>query len=191
MKVKEYLTFWNNIGPHVLVETGLTLLLIVIFFIVRKIISRLIRKHGLNLMHSKSRVAYVVKLSNFGLSLIFITLIAIVWEVSIKGLSIYFASFFTIVGVAFFASWSLLSNVTAYTIIFFYFPFKIGSTIRIIDGENSVEGKVDDITFFFIKIKLPTGEKVTYPNNIAIQKPIKVTYPNNIAIQKPIKETDK
>jgi len=173
MNAKEYLTFWDNMDPHLLVEMGLTLFLIILFFIVKKIISRLIRKHGLNLMHSKSRVAYVIQLSNFGLSLIFITLLGIVWEISITGLSIYFASFFTIVGVAFFASWSLLSNVTTYAIIFFYFPFKIGSTIRIIDGDNSVEGKVDDITFFFIRIKLPNGDKVTYPNNLAIQKPIK------------------
>lgn len=168
----ELLAFWKNMDKYVLIEIGLTFILIILFLITRKIVSKLIRRHATKLMHSKSRVAYVIKLSNFGLSLIFITLIALVWEISFKGLSIYFASFFTIVGVAFFASWSILSNVTAYAILFFYFPFKIGSHIRIIDGDNSVEGKIEDITLFFIKIKLPAGGRVTYPNNLAIQKAI-------------------
>jgi MscS family membrane protein len=169
----EILEFWNNMDKHRLIEIGLTILLFIIYLITRKIVSKLIKRHATMLMHSRSRVAYVIKLSNFGLSLVFLTLLALVWEISFRGLSIYFASFFTIVGVAFFASWSILSNVTAYTILFFYFPFKIGSRIRIIDGDNSVEGKIEDITLFFIKIKLPTGERVTYPNNLAIQKAIK------------------
>lgn len=158
---------------HIYIELGLTVLLIIIFFIVRKIVAKIIKSHGLKNEHSKARMTYVVKISNFGLVLIFITLIALVWEISFTGLAIYFASFFTVAGVALFASWSILSNITAYAILFFYFPFKIGSTIRIIDGDNSVEGKIDDITFFFIRITLPNGEKVTYPNNLAIQKPIK------------------
>ena len=164
---------WKDIDPHLLFEFVLTFILIILFFITKNILRKIIRNHGIKLMHSQSRVTYVIKLTNFALVLVFLTLIAIVWELSFKGLSIYFASFFTIVGVAFFASWSILSNVTAYAIIFFYFPFKIGSKICIIDGDNSVEGKVVDITFFFLRIKTASGEKVTYPNNIAIQKPIK------------------
>jgi MscS family membrane protein len=154
-------------------EIGITVVLILLFLIVKKISEKIIKRHASTKMHSKSRMAYIIKLSNFGLSLIFLMLIAIVWEISIKGLSIYFASFFALVGVAFFASWSIISNITAYALLFFYFPFRIGSKIRIIDGDNSIEGYVDDITFFFIKIKLSTGELVTYPNNLAIQKPIK------------------
>jgi small-conductance mechanosensitive channel len=171
--MNDILEFWENIDTHIIVELALTFTLIILFFIVKKIASKVIKKQAIKLMHSKSRVTYVIKLSNFGISLVFITLIALVWEISFQGLSIYFASFFTVVGVAFFASWSILSNITAYAILFFYFPFKIGSKIRIIDGDNSVEGKVEDMTFFFIRIKLLTGEKVNYPNNLAIQKPIK------------------
>ena len=165
---------WNSSDGHIIVEIGLTIFLVILFFIVKKIVARIIRSHAVKLMHSKANAAYIIKLSSFGLSLIFITLIAIVWEISIQGLSIYFASFFTIVGVAFFAVWSILSNVTAYAILFFSFPFKIGSKIRIVDGDNSVEGKIDDITFFYMRIKQPTGDIVTYPNNVALQKPIKL-----------------
>ena len=171
--MQEELMDLKDINPHLLFEIGFTLLLVIVFFIVRKILSNFIRKHGSRLTHTESRMTYVIKLTNFGLSLVFITLIAIVWELSLKGLSIYFASIFTVVGVAFFASWSILSNVTAYAILFFYFPFKIGSKIRIIDGDNSIEGTIEDISLFFIEIEIATGETITYPNNLAIQKPIK------------------
>lgn len=171
------MSYWDQINNspnfHLYVEIALTLLVVIVYFITRKILSRLIKNHADKNDHSMSRMTYIIKLSNFGLSIVFLTILALVWEISFRGLSIYFASFFTIVGVAFFASWSIISNITAYAIIFFYFPFKIGSVIRIIDGDNSVEGIVDDITFFFIRIKLESGEKVTYPNNLAIQKPIK------------------
>jgi len=161
----------NNL--HFYIELGLSILLLLIFFITKKVIARLIKRHALTNSHTKARVKYVIKLANFGLIILFISILALVWEISFKGLSFYFASFFTVAGVAFFASWSILSNITAYAIIFFNFPFKIGSSIRIMDGDDSVEGKVDDITLFFLKIKLPTGEVITYPNNVAIQKPIK------------------
>lgn len=172
MLIKDIIAFWKNANQLLIIEIGLTVLLIVLFLIARKIVSRLINRHATTRPHALSRVPYVIKISNFGLGLIFITFVAIVWEISFRGLSIYFASFFTIVGVAFFASWSLLSNVTAYAILFFYFPFKIGSNVRILDGDNSVEGKIEDITFFFLMIKLTTGERITYPNNLALQKPI-------------------
>jgi MscS family membrane protein len=76
------------------------------------------------------------------------------------------------VGVGLFANWSMLSNITASIIIFFFYPYKVGESIKIIDGENSVEGTVMDITLFNIEIKTAEGRTVTYPNNLAIQKPM-------------------
>lgn len=172
--MENIIKYWNDLDNQLLVQIGLTILLIFLFLIVKKIISRIIRTHEKTLNTNESRTIYIIKIKNFALSLLFLVLIAMVWDVSLKGLSIYFASFFTIVGIAFFAGWSLLSNVTAYAILFFYFPFRIGSSIRIIDGDNSVEGKIEDLSIFFLKIRLSSGEIVTYPNNVALQKPIKM-----------------
>lgn len=152
---------------------GLTFLAIILFLIAKKIIRKLIKIHAVKNEHSESRTTYIIKVANFGLLILLLTILALVWEISFEGISVYLASIFTVIGVALFASWSLLSNITAYMIIFFYFPFKIGSNIRIVDGDNSVEGKVEDLTIFFIKIKLVSGEVMTYPNNLALQKPIK------------------
>ncbi len=166
-------TIANEPNLKTYAEIGLTFLAIVLFLIAKKIVRKLIKLHAIKNEHSESRMTYMVKVANFGLVLILISIIAVVWDISFEGISLYLASIFTVIGVALFASWSLLSNITAYMIIFFYFPFKIGSNIRILDGDNSVEGKVEDLTLFFIKIKLISGEVMTYPNNLAIQKPIK------------------
>jgi small-conductance mechanosensitive channel len=66
----------------------------------------------------------------------------------------------------------MLSNITASVLLFFNFPFKIGSRIKIMDKDDSVIGVVKDITFFAIQIEDENGDLVSYPNNVAIQKAI-------------------
>lgn len=81
---------------------------------------------------------------------------------------------FTIVGVAAFAQWSLLSNITAGIILFFSFPFKIGDHIKILDKDFPISGEIIDIKAFYILIKTDENETVTYPNNLLMQKGISV-----------------
>ena len=86
----------------------------------------------------------------------------------------YFAtSLLTVLGIAFFAQWSIISNITSSLIIFFNHPVKIGDSIAILDNEYHIEGKVNDIGIFFLIIKTNEGELVTIPNNVFTQKMIK------------------
>lgn len=151
------------------VTVGLVFLHVFLRAIIRKIINR----HATMNKMAYSREAYVKKLINIIQIILFLTILGFVWDISIKGLSIYFASIFTVIGVGLFATWSILSNLTASVILFFFFPYRIGGRIKIIDGENSIEGEVLDITLFFIQIKTETGDIYSCPNNLAIQKPIK------------------
>jgi small-conductance mechanosensitive channel len=98
--------------------------------------------------------------------------IAFIWSVDFEGFSVFASSFFAIVGVALFAQWSILSNVTASIIIFFNFPARVGDTIRIVDGDNSVEGKIKEISLFQIELNDHDGNLVIYPNNLLLQKPV-------------------
>jgi MscS family membrane protein len=142
----------------------------VVFFIVLRGITKSIilkqeRKHDLD----RSRSVYINKFFNFSWLVLLLVVFGFIWNVSFKGL---FASFFAIAGVALFANWSILSNATASVILFFNFPFKIGSRIKILDKDDSVEGVVKDITFFAILIETENGHIASYPNNVAIQKGI-------------------
>lgn len=161
-----------NISSSNYVQIGITLFLIVLFFIVRLTVSKLVHRHSREYDFEQSQVFYIVKLLNVGLLIILFTLISFVWEISWHGLSIYFVSIFTVIGIAFFAQWSILSNITASVILFFYFPLQVGAHVKIFEGDNSIQGEVLDITLFSIKIQLADGNVISYPNNLAVQKPI-------------------
>jgi MscS family membrane protein len=161
-------TFNQATNLQIVVSIGL----IVIWLITRRISSSLIRRYGNRHTLEEVRVLYIIKLINFGQTLLFLILISIVWNVSFQGLSVYFASLFAVIGVAFFASWSILSNVTASLILFFFFPYKLGSRVKILDGSEQVAGRVLDISLFSLSIEMDNGEVIFYPNNLAIQKPI-------------------
>jgi small-conductance mechanosensitive channel len=153
-------------------ELLLSIALVLIYYITKELARKVIYKHAYRNDLAPGRSIYIMKFFTFFLSaLLWIGLFA-VWNLQAKSLFVYFGAFFTVAGVALFAQWSILSNITASVILFFSFPFKIGSKIEIMDDKNSVTGIVEDITFFVIQIRTTNGNMVSYPNNLAIQKGI-------------------
>jgi len=153
-------------------KIGISLVAFMVLLGVREISRIIIRNHAKKYELDDSQRVYANKFFNFTLAILLFILLGIVWDISVKGLSVYFASVFAVVGVALFAQWSIISNVTASIILFFNSPFKIGSRIRIMDKDDSVEGRVHDITFFNIHIETDQGLIISYPNNLALQRPI-------------------
>jgi len=153
-------------------KIGISLAAFVILLGVREISRTIIRNHARKYELDESQRLYANKFFNFTLATLLFIILGIVWDISVKGLSVYFASIFAVVGVALFAQWSIISSITASIILFFNSPFKIGSRIRIMDKDDSVEGKVHDITFFNIHIETDEGLIISYPNNLALQRPI-------------------
>ena len=124
------------------------------------------------------RAVYISKVFNLGLAVFAFLCLCFIWGVDYRSLILFSSSVLAIMGVAFVAQWSLLSNITASIIIFFTYPARIGDTIRIVDGDNSIEGKITDITLFQVLIETRNGEIVNYPNNLIVQKPL-VTIPED------------
>ena len=142
------------------------------YLLVRSILSKVVSKRALLQDFDDTRAIYIRKVIRAATSIFFLVLFGIVWEISLEGLSVYIASILTVVGVGLFANWSIVSNITASVILFFFFPFKIGSHVKIMDGDNSAEGVVMGLSLFSIKIQCEDGTEIYYPNNIAIQKSI-------------------
>lgn len=151
-----------------------SIIVLIIILIVFSLSRKMINKFGYKQNFHARRVFYARKVSALFHTLVFLLLLSIIWGFNLEGLPIYFASFFGIVGIAFFASWSVLSNITASLIVFFSAPYKISDTIKIIDGENSVTGKIVDMTMFNIYLETESKSLVTYPNNVIIQKPVQL-----------------
>ena len=158
-----------------LFQIAASFLLILFYFIARIIILRMVKSHARKNEIELSRELYIKKISSYLLFILLFVLIAGLWEISFKGLSLGFASAFTVIGVALFAHWSILSNLTSSIILYFFFPYKIGGKISIIEGNTTISGTILDITLFYIKIRTDEKKEISIPNNLAFQKIIEYT----------------
>ena len=166
----ELLNEWRQSYPMFQLVTSA--IVFVVYLIVRKVLSKLVHRRALLYNFDETRALYIRKTVSGIETLIMIVFIGMIWEVSFEGLSVYIASFITIVGVGLFATWSVVSNITASVILFFFFPLKIGSRVKIVDGDNSAEGVVIGISLFSIRLNNKEGNDIYFPNNLAIQKSI-------------------
>ena len=151
-----------------------TLVLILVFFILRFLIIKTIKQYATKNESLEHRTNLIIKYVNILLNLLVFITIVIIWGVKKDQLFLFISSTFTVVGVAAFAQWSLLSNITAGIILFFSFPFKIGDHIKILDKDYPISGEIIDIKAFYVLLKTDDNEIVTYPNNLLMQKGISV-----------------
>ncbi|WP_157691227.1 mechanosensitive ion channel domain-containing protein [Polaribacter sp. Hel1_33_78] len=121
----------------------------------------------------KARILVTNKIITILIYISLIVIISFIWGVDEKQLLIYISSFLTILGIAFFAQWSLLSNITAGIILYINYPVKIGDTITVLEKDNNITGEIRDIGAFFITLKTQENELITMPNSIILQKNIK------------------
>ncbi len=108
------------------------------------------------------------------LFLLLIVVLSVVWGVDIKGLLVLASSMIAVIGVALFAAWSLLSNITAFFIMLGQRNFAPGADVKIIDGSNHIEGKVLEINLFSTVLLTKNNEQVVYPNNLIVSRPVVV-----------------
>ncbi|GAA3515623.1 hypothetical protein GCM10022393_31960 [Aquimarina addita] len=100
--------------------------------------------------------------------------LAIIWGVDHKQFVVFISSVLAVLGVGFFAQWSILSNLTASVILFFSHPVRIGDRIRIMDKDFDWTGVVKDITGFYLFMKTDDNRNITLPNSLVIQKGIEI-----------------
>ncbi len=157
---------------EIMIRPLMTAIAIVAYFVILAFVNSAVSKYVIRQEFLKKRIVYIKKSFAFLFFSILFLAVTFIWGIDIRGILIFASSFVAVVGIALFASWSVLSNITSGIIIFFSFPHKIGDQIRIIDGDNSVEGEIIDMTLFHIQI-MDEGHQVTsYPNSLAIQRPI-------------------
>ena len=133
----------------------------------------IIKKVGIKFLYKSPRIKIAQKLIHLIYFILVFNFILFIWGVKQSELMYFATSLLTVLGIAFFAQWSIISNITSSLIIFFNHPVKIGDSIAILDNEYHIEGKVNDIGIFFLIIKTNEGELVTIPNNVFTQKMIK------------------
>ena len=150
-----------------------TAVVVTIYIIVRLIVNRSIDRTVVNSLMKKARSKVLKKVIRLAILSLFITIVLLIWGVNQSELAVFIGSVLTVVGIALFAQWSILSNITSGIIVFFNHSVKLDDTITIIDKDYAIEGRVSDIGLFFIILKTPEGEQISVPSNVFIQKMIK------------------
>ncbi len=156
----------NTIEFQLLITVGLLLVVILVKIISQKNINRLLNRFDFDT--KRKRIAHRI-INLFLFIFITVTLISI-WNIDKKDLIVFLTSVVTVLGIAFFAQWSILANITSSLILFFNHPLKIGQNIRVLDKEYDIEGKLIDISFFFMYVRNEEGYLITIPTSVVLQK---------------------
>lgn len=144
---------------------------IVVYLFSIRLVEAAVTKVGDRKRVSVFRIRYVIKTINLGLAVLFLIITTTLLGIEYSQITIFLSSVFAVVGVALFAQWSILSNITASLIIFFGFPYRVGDAIKVVDKEENVFGIVEEITLFHVLIRRG-DELITYPNSLILQKPV-------------------
>jgi small-conductance mechanosensitive channel len=149
-----------------------TAVVILVLLIIQSIMKKAAHRIGKQSEIHVTRIRLMFKYINILVTIIAIFLLALTWGYGAEDLALIFSSVFAIIGVAMFAIWSILSNITAGIILFFSFPYKIGSRIKIHDKDLPIEAVIEDIRAFHLHLRTLEGELITYPNNLILQKAV-------------------
>ncbi len=167
--------FFNSYQREIVATVVVLLFSLLIRFVISTLVgyyllSLLLTESGKKSGFSKPRIRLVLKYIDFLISIFIILTLVPVWGVERKQAFFVISSIFTVIGVAMFAQWSILSNITAGIIIFFSFPFRIGDKIKILDKDVPIEAEIIDIRLLYTLLKTDSGERISYPNNLFLQK---------------------
>ena len=147
--------------------------IVLIAILARYLISLSLKKIQIKFDFQKARIIVINKIVSILIYASLIVIISFIWGVNKNELLLFISSFLTVLGIAFFAQWSILSNITAGVIIFINYPVKIGDTITILEKNNDIKGEIKDISAFFITLITEEKELITVPNSVILEKTIK------------------
>jgi len=162
--------FVDNLG-HIIGTLILIAIVPMVRFVLKNIVIQYSKFNAFNVLRTKMVLRYIYGFLNFAAVIMFI----VIWGVDTSNMLVTLSSVFAVIGVALFAQWSVLSNITSGIILFFSTPMKIGDTIKIQDKDFPVEAQIEDIKVFYIHLRTAEGEKIIYPNNLLLQKGIRIS----------------
>lgn len=144
----------------------------VIYALAVKWLGKSIRRLGMAKDVAPARIRYLTKTGNIALFIGFVVTACLILGLGYSEVSLFLSSVFAVIGVAMFAQWSILSNITASMVIFYGFPYRVGDSIKICDSDFDLSGTVEEISLFHVLIRTGQGNLITYPNNLILQKPV-------------------
>lgn len=150
-----------------------TAIVVSLYLLIKVLVNRYINKIIANNISTKGRSKIVKKAINITTFSILLVIILSIFGVDQSELVVFIGSALTVTGIALFAQWSILSNITSGVVIFFNHSIKLDDTITILDKDYEIEGRISDIGLFFVILKTTDNKQISIPNSIFINKMIK------------------
>jgi len=160
-----------NFYPHALLWSVVTIIILIVCIQISK---NALRKFSVIRLIDPNRKKAILNFSYLVYCIVAGSALAIIWGVDLEQFTIFISSVLAVLGIGFVAQWSLLSNLTASIILFFYHPLRIGDRIRVLDPDFDWTGEVIDITGFYLFIQTDMGKQLTLPNSLVMQKGIEM-----------------
>lgn len=150
-----------------IIETLLVIgIYIISYFIIQSFINNVLKRTRFE----RGRRKMAIKGVQLFTTITAIILLTGVWGLKQNEIALFASTILTALGIAFFARWSLLSNITSSVLIFFNHPVKIGNTIKVLHKDYNYEGEVIDLTYFFVHLRTKDNEIITIPNSDFFEK---------------------
>ena len=179
LRLREYLPLWAHEWIDLIVP-GLQILgILVVAWLLQYLLRRLVTRVGLRYQLPTDLVAPVRNMLRY---LIYGAAFLLVMErlgVSATVLWTGFTGFVTVAAVAFFAAWSVLSNLFCAVLIFSTRPFRLGDVVELIDSGDKpgIKGRVIDIQLVYTTLEDVTAEHagalLQVPNALFFQKSLR------------------
>jgi small-conductance mechanosensitive channel len=134
---------------------------ILLYFAFKTIINNFLKKTSLE----RGRRKMAIRTIQLFTTITAIILLTGVWGFKQSDIALFASSILTALGIAFFAQWSLLSNITSSILIFFNHPIKLGDSIKLLHKDYQYEGEVIELNYFFVYLKTQDNEIITIPNS--------------------------
>jgi small-conductance mechanosensitive channel len=139
---------------------------IILYYIFKTVINNFLKKTQLERSRRKMAIRSVQLFSTITL----IILLTGVWGFKQNEIALFASTILTALGIAFFAQWSILSNITSSILIFFNHPVKLGDYVKVLHKDYNFEGEVTEMNYFFVHLKTKDNEIITIPNSHFFEK---------------------
>lgn len=177
--MKDVLPAWLHQWLGLIVPVAQVALILVLAWLLRALVRRLIARFGRRynlpdelMIGSRRILTFVIYAA---------ALLLILERLGVSGMVLWtaFTGFAAVAAVAFFAAWSVLSNIFCTLLILTTRPFRLNDYVELLEGGDKpgLKGKVIDINLIYTTLREVDGEQsqavLQVPNNLFFQRTVR------------------
>lgn len=186
--MKEYLPVWMQQWLGVIMPVGQTMLILFVAWMLQMLSRRLL--HRLTGRYSLPPELYLMARRLLTFTIYSAALLLILQQLGVSGTVLWtaFTGFATVAAVAFFAAWSVLSNIFCTLLIAITHPFRLNDHIELLEnGEKpGLKGRVIDVNLIYTTLQEVSEHhadtRLQIPNSLFFQRTLR-RWPNGVAPQ--------